>query len=61
MTRRRCRRGHFIPATAPTDACRCTVVPRRLRQHRFSRDTEGQGLAARGKRIITTWPVGSYL
>ncbi|MVO87903.1 hypothetical protein GPA10_24880 [Streptomyces sp. p1417] len=58
---RRCVRGHFIPATAETDACRCTLWPRRLRRYRFSSDTYGQSLAIRRKIIRTVWPVGSYL
>ncbi|MFD9905611.1 hypothetical protein [Streptomyces sp. NPDC059063] len=61
MTRRRCTRGHFIPATAPTSACHCVLVPRRRRRHRFSTDVYGQGLAARQKTVRTIWPTGSYL
>lgn len=58
---RRCTRGHFIPANTPTSTCRCVVIPRHLRRHRFSTDTYGQGLAARRKTIRTAWPTGSYL
>ncbi|WP_157882425.1 hypothetical protein [Streptomyces silvensis] len=54
-------RGHFIPATAPTTACRCTIRPRHLRRYPFSGDIGGQGLGARRKAIRTVWPVGSYL
>lgn len=61
MTRRRCCRGHFIPATAPTDACRCVLVPRRRRAYRFGADLSGQRLGTRAKPIRTLWPTGSYL
>ncbi|MBW5420312.1 hypothetical protein GKQ77_01835 [Streptomyces sp. BG9H] len=58
---RRCVRGHFIPATAETTACRRTLVPRQRREHRFTVDIWGQGLATRRKPITTTWSTGSYL
>ncbi|QQC89859.1 hypothetical protein [Streptomyces alfalfae] len=58
---RRCARGHFIPATAEPDACRCVLVPRRLRSYRFGADLWGQGLTVRRKSILTAWPTGRYL
>lgn len=61
MTARRCTRGHFIPATAESDACRCVLVPRQRRAYHFGADLTGQGLRGRGKSIRTVWPAGSYL
>ncbi|WCN06029.1 hypothetical protein [Streptomyces sp. M92] len=62
---RRCTRGHFIPATAPTDACRCTLTRRpKRRPARWPLDTDlwGQGLTAVQRHSIRTVPiVGSYL
>lgn len=62
---RRCTRGHFSPATAPTDACRCTLTrrPKRRRARRpLDADLWGQGLTARQRHSIRTVPiVGSYL
>lgn len=58
---RRCTRGHFIPATAETDACRCVLVPRQRRRYHFGADLAGQGVGRRGKSIRTVWPAGSYL
>jgi hypothetical protein len=57
-------RGHFIPATAPTDACLCVLTPRPKRRRRALLDTDlwGQGLTARQRHSITTVPItGSYL
>jgi hypothetical protein len=61
--RRRCIRGHFIPATAPTDACLCVLTPR-PRRTRARRDADlwGQGLTAIQRHSITDVPLtGSYL
>ncbi|MFE6354344.1 hypothetical protein ACFVOO_16100 [Streptomyces rochei] len=62
---RRCTRGHFIPATAPTDACCCTLTrrPKRRRVRRpLDPDLWGQGLTAVQRHSIRTVPiVGSYL
>jgi hypothetical protein len=60
---RRCNRGHFIPATAPTTACTCTIRPRRRRARRpFHADLWGQGLTALQRHSIRTIPLtGSYL
>lgn len=63
MPARRCTRGHFIPANAPTHICHCTLTPRRprYRRHQLGSDLWGQGIAARGKRITTVSTIGSYL
>ncbi|MFC7880454.1 hypothetical protein ACFUVV_01000 [Streptomyces sp. NPDC057376] len=66
MSRRRCVRGHFIPATAPTDACCCTLTRRPKRTHGARRPLEsdlwGQGLTAVQRHTIHTIPLtGSYL
>ncbi|CAM5531215.1 hypothetical protein SALBM135S_00874 [Streptomyces alboniger] len=60
---RRCTRGHFIPATAETTACRCTLRPRRprYRPHRLGADLWGQGLARRKKPIHDVSLTGRYL
>ncbi|WP_172384778.1 hypothetical protein [Streptomyces sp. MNP-20] len=58
MTRRRCVRGHFIPATASTDSCRCTL---RRPIHPYAvADLGGQGLPE-GRTIRTIALTGSYL
>ncbi|MGV2914465.1 hypothetical protein [Streptomyces alfalfae] len=57
---RRCTRGHFIPATAETDACHCTLRPRRRRYY-FGSDLWGQGITARRKVIRTIALTGRYL
>ncbi|MGW0537838.1 hypothetical protein [Streptomyces sp. NPDC003032] len=60
MMRRRCRRGHFILATAETDACQCTLRPRRQHHaYRFAADLWGQGLPARTIRTVAL--AGRYL
>jgi hypothetical protein len=64
VSRRRCVRGHFIAATAPTDACHCIVRPRRRRPARqpLEADLWGQGLTAVQRYTIrTVTTVGSYL
>ncbi|MVO84156.1 hypothetical protein GPA10_05065 [Streptomyces sp. p1417] len=61
MTARRCVRGHFIPTTAPTNACRCVLIPGYLRRHHFSGDTAGQGRGIYEKGVVTTWAHRSYL
>ncbi|MGV2914603.1 hypothetical protein [Streptomyces alfalfae] len=63
MTARRCVRGHFIPATAETTTCHCTLRPRRprYRRHHFGSDLWGQNLAARHKAIRTVALTGGYL
>lgn len=54
MTRPRCPRGHFLPATGD---CRCDR-PRA----RWDADLWGQGLTARQRHTITTVPLtGRYL
>ncbi|AZM54143.1 hypothetical protein DMA15_17495 [Streptomyces sp. WAC 01529] len=60
---RRCTRGHFIPATAETSVCRCTLTPRRRlrRKHVLGADLWGQGLAARRKCIADIPLTGRYL
>lgn len=59
---RRCTRGHFIPADAPTHVCHCTLTPRRrYRRHQLGSDLWGQGLAARKKTIRTIPLIGRYL
>lgn len=60
---RRCNRGHFIPTTATTNACHCTLTPRRRRHrpHRLGADLWGQSLAVRKKAIRTVPLTGSYL
>lgn len=60
---RRCTRGHFIPSTATTHVCHCTLTPRRqrYRRHQLGSDLWGQGLAARKKVIRTVSLTGSYL
>ncbi|MFH9404920.1 hypothetical protein ACH4JS_34935 [Streptomyces sp. NPDC017638] len=56
MSRRRCPRGHFLPADARV--CRCA----RRRRTYWGGDLDGQGLERRGKHRITTVPLtGSYL
>lgn len=60
---RRCTRGHFIPATAPTDACRCTLTrrPKRRRARRpLDLDLWGQRIPP-GARLTTIRLTGSYL
>lgn len=64
MLHRRCLRGHFIPASAPTDACTCTLDrrPRRRRPLWLDTDLWGQGLNAIQRHSIHTVPItGSYL
>lgn len=59
---RRCTRGHFIPATAPTTACHCVARPRRRARRPLDPDLWGQGLTAVQRHTIRTVPiVGSYL
>ncbi|MER8219724.1 hypothetical protein ABTZ58_03820 [Streptomyces sp. NPDC094143] len=62
MTRPRCPRGHFLPATG---TCRCTLTPRtRHRRTRARRDADlwGQGLTALQRYTIRDIPLtGSYL
>ncbi|MEV4335731.1 hypothetical protein [Streptomyces sp. NPDC049590] len=54
--RRRCPRGHFLPADG---ACRCT---RRRRRTYWGGDLDGQGLDRRGKTRLTTVPLtGAWL
>ena len=60
----RCPRGHFIPATAPTDTCHCTPSPRRRARIRgySTYDLLGQHATADALRTATTIrPAGSYL
>lgn len=62
MSRRRCARGHFIPATASTDDCHCLLT--RKRQHRafVETDLRGQRATIHQLRTMTTLrPAGSYL
>lgn len=59
MNRRRCVRGHFIPATAPTNACRCLTRPRRHRA-RLNPDLLDQRIPS-GARITDVPLTGSYL
>lgn len=60
---RRCTRGHFIPATAPTTACHCTLTRRpKHRRRLLDADLWGQGLTARQRHSIRTVPItGRYL
>ncbi|NUS79185.1 MAG: hypothetical protein HOV70_23705 [Streptomyces sp.] len=63
---RRCTRGHFIPATANTTTCHCTLTrrPKRVPGARrpLESDLWGQGLTAVQRHSIRTVPtVGSYL
>lgn len=63
---RRCTRGHFIPATAETTACRCTLTyrPKRVPGARrpLESDLWGQGLTAIQRHTIRTVRLtGSYL
>ncbi|MFG3085093.1 hypothetical protein [Streptomyces parvulus] len=60
---RRCTRGHFIPATADTSTCHCTLTRRPKRRRRWlDLDLWGQGLTVVQLHSIRTVPtVGSYL
>jgi len=62
VTRPRCPRGHFLPATG---TCRCALMPRpKRRRHRGRRDADlwGQGLTALQRHTIRDIPLtGSYL
>lgn len=67
MPARRCVRGHFIPAAAPTDACTCVIARQSGRSRRrrvrwsLNPDLWGQGVDL-WRRSIRTVPVtGSYL
>ncbi|MER7801214.1 hypothetical protein ABTX71_12875 [Streptomyces parvulus] len=59
---RRCTRGHFIPATADTSTCHCTLTRRPKRRRWLDLDLWGQGLTALQRHSIRTVPVvGRYL
>ncbi|MFE9906442.1 hypothetical protein [Streptomyces achromogenes] len=62
---RRCPRGHFLPADAPTaqqDSCRCARRRRRPRRTLPSSDLCGQRATLRQLYTATTIPLtGTYL
>ncbi|MFJ8146012.1 hypothetical protein ACIQ6R_13160 [Streptomyces sp. NPDC096048] len=68
---RRCTRGHFIPTTAPTDACHCPLTRRpkghdrppsafAMRQTEL-RDLTDQRASRKALRLADNVPTGSYL